>query len=89
LKKRFKRQQRFIPRGDFLANAHRELQHRQQKLLCSIVQSKDFAIPFGDVDALVVQAPALKFKNENGRKAIVACMGLAFKPDIDDLLHCL
>ena len=28
---------------------------------------------------------ALKFENENGRKAKVACMGLAFKPDIDDL----
>ncbi len=27
----------------------------------------------------------LKFENENGRKAKVACMGLAFKPDIDDL----
>ena len=28
---------------------------------------------------------ALKFEKENGRKAKVACMGLAFKPDIDDL----
>ncbi|CUV66429.1 UDP-N-acetyl-D-mannosaminuronic acid dehydrogenase [Sulfurovum sp. enrichment culture clone C5] len=28
---------------------------------------------------------ALVFENENGRKAKVACMGLAFKPDIDDL----
>ncbi len=28
---------------------------------------------------------ALKFENENGRKAKIACMGLAFKPDIDDL----
>jgi UDP-N-acetyl-D-mannosaminuronic acid dehydrogenase len=28
---------------------------------------------------------ALEFENENGRKAKVACMGLAFKPDIDDL----
>ncbi len=28
---------------------------------------------------------ALTFENKNGRKAKVACMGLAFKPDIDDL----
>jgi len=28
---------------------------------------------------------ALKFEIQNGRKAKVACMGLAFKPDIDDL----
>jgi len=28
---------------------------------------------------------ALKFEAENGRKAKVACMGLAFKPNIDDL----
>jgi UDP-N-acetyl-D-mannosaminuronic acid dehydrogenase len=28
---------------------------------------------------------ALEFENKNGRKAKVACMGLAFKPDIDDL----
>lgn len=28
---------------------------------------------------------ALEFENANGRKAKVACMGLAFKPDIDDL----
>lgn len=28
---------------------------------------------------------ALKFEAQNGRKAKVACMGLAFKPDIDDL----
>ena len=28
---------------------------------------------------------ALKFENENERKAKVACMGLSFKPDIDDL----
>lgn len=28
---------------------------------------------------------ALTFKSQNGRKAKVACMGLAFKPDIDDL----
>lgn len=27
----------------------------------------------------------LKFENENQKKAKVACMGLAFKPDIDDL----
>ena len=26
-----------------------------------------------------------KFENDNGRKAVIACMGLAFKPDIDDL----
>ena len=32
-----------------------------------------------------VKNAALKFENENGRKAKVACMGLAFKPDIDDL----
>ncbi|MCT7560002.1 UDP-N-acetyl-D-mannosamine dehydrogenase [Aliarcobacter butzleri] len=28
---------------------------------------------------------ALKFESKNGRKAKIACMGLAFKPDIDDL----
>lgn len=28
---------------------------------------------------------ALSFEKENGRKAVVAAMGLAFKPDIDDL----
>jgi len=28
---------------------------------------------------------ALEFEKENGRKAKVACMGLAFKPNIDDL----
>lgn len=28
---------------------------------------------------------ALKFETENGRKAKVACMGLTFKPNIDDL----
>jgi UDP-N-acetyl-D-mannosaminuronic acid dehydrogenase len=28
---------------------------------------------------------ALSFEIENGRKPIIACMGLAFKPDIDDL----
>ena len=32
-----------------------------------------------------IKNAALKFENENGRKATVACMGLAFKPDIDDL----
>ncbi len=32
-----------------------------------------------------IKNKALKFENENGRKAKVACMGLAFKPDIDDL----
>lgn len=32
-----------------------------------------------------IKNEALKFETENGRKAKVACMGLAFKPDIDDL----
>jgi len=32
-----------------------------------------------------IKNAALKFENENKRKAKVACMGLAFKPDIDDL----
>lgn len=32
-----------------------------------------------------IKNAALKFENENGRKSKVACMGLAFKPDIDDL----
>jgi UDP-N-acetyl-D-mannosaminuronic acid dehydrogenase len=32
-----------------------------------------------------IKNAALKFENANGRKAKVACMGLAFKPDIDDL----
>jgi len=32
-----------------------------------------------------VKNAALKFENEHGRKPKVACMGLAFKPDIDDL----
>ena len=32
-----------------------------------------------------IKNAALKFENDNGRKAKVACMGLAFKPDIDDL----
>jgi len=32
-----------------------------------------------------IKNEALKFEAENGRKAKVACLGLAFKPDIDDL----
>ncbi len=32
-----------------------------------------------------IKSSAFKFKSENGRNAKVACMGLAFKPDIDDL----
>jgi len=32
-----------------------------------------------------IKNTALNFEKENGRKAIVACMGLTFKPDIDDL----
>ncbi len=32
-----------------------------------------------------IKNAALKFENENGKKVKVACMGLAFKPDIDDL----
>ena len=32
-----------------------------------------------------IKNAALTFENENGRKAKVACMGLAFKADIDDL----
>ncbi len=32
-----------------------------------------------------VKNMALTFENKNGTKAKVACMGLAFKPDIDDL----
>lgn len=32
-----------------------------------------------------IKNAALKFEKENGRKAKIACMGLAFKPDIDDL----
>ncbi|PLY05614.1 MAG: UDP-N-acetyl-D-mannosamine dehydrogenase [Arcobacter sp.] len=32
-----------------------------------------------------IKNAALTFEKENGRKAKVACMGLAFKPDIDDL----
>ena len=32
-----------------------------------------------------VKNEALIFEKENGKKAKVACMGLAFKPDIDDL----
>jgi UDP-N-acetyl-D-mannosaminuronic acid dehydrogenase len=32
-----------------------------------------------------IKNAALAYEAENGRKAKVACMGLAFKPDIDDL----
>jgi len=32
-----------------------------------------------------IKNEALTFENKNGRKAKIACMGLAFKPDIDDL----
>lgn len=32
-----------------------------------------------------IKNAALAYENEHGRKAKVACMGLAFKPDIDDL----
>ncbi len=32
-----------------------------------------------------IKNAALEFKNENGREAKVACMGLSFKPNIDDL----
>ena len=32
-----------------------------------------------------IKNAALKFEAENGRKAKIACMGLAFKPNIDDL----
>ena len=32
-----------------------------------------------------IKNAALKFENEHNRKAKVACMGLAFKPNIDDL----
>jgi UDP-N-acetyl-D-mannosaminuronic acid dehydrogenase len=32
-----------------------------------------------------IKNAALEFEKKNGRKAKVACMGLAFKPDIDDL----
>lgn len=32
-----------------------------------------------------IKNSALIFEKENGRKAKIACMGLAFKPDIDDL----
>ncbi|QPG07105.1 UDP-N-acetyl-D-mannosamine dehydrogenase [Salinimonas marina] len=32
-----------------------------------------------------VKNAALQFKNEQGRAPLIACMGLAFKPDIDDL----
>ena len=32
-----------------------------------------------------IKNAALMFEKQNGRPAIIACMGLAFKPDIDDL----
>ncbi|MDL2346067.1 UDP-N-acetyl-D-mannosamine dehydrogenase [Campylobacter hyointestinalis] len=32
-----------------------------------------------------IKNAALKFENNNDKKAKIACMGLAFKPDIDDL----
>ncbi len=32
-----------------------------------------------------IKNAALQFKLKNGRDAVIACMGLAFKPDIDDL----
>ena len=32
-----------------------------------------------------VKSTALRFKIDNGREAVIACMGLAFKPNIDDL----
>lgn len=32
-----------------------------------------------------IKNKALKFENKTGKKATIACMGLAFKPDIDDL----
>lgn len=32
-----------------------------------------------------IKNAALEFENKNGKKPKVACMGLAFKPDIDDL----
>ncbi|MCF6243903.1 MAG: UDP-N-acetyl-D-mannosamine dehydrogenase [Sulfurovum sp.] len=32
-----------------------------------------------------IKNAALEFEKQNGRKANIACMGLAFKPDIDDL----
>jgi len=32
-----------------------------------------------------VKNAALQFKIDNGREAVIACMGLAFKPNIDDL----
>ena len=32
-----------------------------------------------------IKNASLEFKNKNGKKAKVACMGLAFKPNIDDL----
>jgi len=32
-----------------------------------------------------IKNTALQFENENGKKPTIACMGLAFKPNIDDL----
>jgi len=32
-----------------------------------------------------IKATALQFKIDNNKDAVIACMGLAFKPDIDDL----
>ena len=32
-----------------------------------------------------IKNEALIFEKDNGRKATIACMGLAFKPNIDDL----
>jgi UDP-N-acetyl-D-mannosaminuronic acid dehydrogenase len=32
-----------------------------------------------------IRNAALSFEREEGREPVVACMGLAFKPDIDDL----
>jgi UDP-N-acetyl-D-mannosaminuronic acid dehydrogenase len=32
-----------------------------------------------------IHSAAEKFKSEAGRSAVIACMGLAYKPDIDDL----
>jgi UDP-N-acetyl-D-mannosaminuronic acid dehydrogenase len=32
-----------------------------------------------------IKNACLQFRLENGREAVLACLGLAFKPDIDDL----
>ena len=32
-----------------------------------------------------IKNEALIFEKENGREAVISCMGLAFKPNIDDL----